>query len=237
MKIRIALCDDNKRALPIISGAVESAFQAQGIHTELSVFTSGKDLLTAMEQREFPLVMLDIDMPGMDGIQVGQQIRSKSYSTQIVYVSECESRVFESLMVQPLGFVRKSNFLNDIASVVQLYMKNCDDQMNRKSAEFPTRSGVVILPFRNIRFIESSRNYQMVNLFGEQKPVEVKMTMEKLEKLLEPQGFIRIHKGYLVNYQYIQRISSESVYLQDGTQLPIGRSKLGEVKSRYLSYL
>lgn len=237
MKIRIALCDDNKKALPIISGAVESAFKEQGIKTELDVFFDGRELLASMEGREYALVLLDIDMPGMDGIQVGQQIRSQNYSTQIVYVSECEERVFESLMVQPLGFVRKSNFLNDIAAVVQLYMKNYGEGMNRQTVELATRNGVVILYYQNIRYIESCRNYQLVNLFGEQEQVEIKMTMEKLESLLEPMGFIRIHKGYLVNYRYIQRINSEKIMLQDGTELPVGRSKVAEVKSRYLSFL
>ena len=237
MKIRIALCDDNKKALPIISGAVESAFREQGIKTTLDIFTNGRELLEAMEKKEYPLVLLDIDMPGMDGIQVGHQIRSKNYSTQIVYVSECEERVFESLMVQPLGFVRKSNFLNDIAAVVQLYMKNYGESLNRQTVELITRNGVVILRYQDIRYIESCRNYQLVNLFGEKEQVEIKMTMEKLESLLEPLGFIRIHKGYLVNYRFIQRINSEQIMLQDGTTLPIGRSKVGEVKSRYLSYL
>lgn len=237
MKIHIALCDDNEKALPIISGAVESAFKEQGIKTELDIFSRGEELLEAMEGKEYPLVLLDIDMPGMDGIQVGQQIRSKNYSTQIVYVSECEERVFESFMVQPLGFVRKSNFLNDIAAVVQLYMKKYGETVNRQTVELATRNGVVMLYYQKIRYIESCRNYQLVNLFGEKEQVEIKMTMEKLEALLEPLGFIRIHKGYLVNYRYIQRINSEQIMLQDGTQLPIGRSKVAEVKSRYLSFL
>lgn len=237
MKMNIALCDDNKKALPIISGAVESVFREQGIKTELDIFSNGAELLAAMESKEYLLVLLDIDMPEPDGIQVGQQIRAKNYSTQIVYVSECENRVFESLMVQPLGFVRKSNFLNDIAAVVQLYMKSYGDGMNRQTVELVTRNGVVILTYQNIRYIESCRNYQLVNLFGESEPVEIKMTMEKLEAIMEPRGFIRIHKGYLVNYRFIQRINSEKIMLQDGTKLPIGRSKLGEVKSKYLSYL
>ena len=65
----------------------------------------------------------------------------------------------------------------------------------------------------------------------------MKMTMEKLEEVTQPYNFIRIHKGYLVNYRCIQRISATAVTLQDGTQLPIGRSKAAEVKSKYLSIL
>ena len=121
MNIKIALCDDDVKALPVIAGAAESAFQEKGIYTDIQRFTSGKALLQAMEQTQFQVILLDIEMPGMDGIAVGKKVRAQGNDTQIVYVSEAERRVFESFLVQPLDFVRKSNFLNDIAAVVELY--------------------------------------------------------------------------------------------------------------------
>lgn len=237
MKIKIALCDDDVKALPVIAGAAESAFTEKGIRTEILRFTTGKALLQAMAQTRFQIIMLDIEMPGMDGIAVGKKIREKGDGTQIVYVSEAESRVFESFLVQPLGFVRKSNFLNDIAAVVELYVKTCAQDEKGDYIEFHTRSGILALKSRQIRYIEGSRNYQLLYLEGNQEPTEVKMTMEKLEAVTQPYNFIRIHKGYLVNYRCIQRISATAVTLQDGTQLPIGRSKAAEVKSKYLSIL
>jgi DNA-binding LytR/AlgR family response regulator len=235
--IKIALCDDDKKALPIISGAATSALAGQKIKCEIEEFDSGKKLLLAMDKTEYQLVLLDIDMPGMDGIQVGKTIREKNYNTKIVYVSECESRVFESLAVQPLGFVRKSNFLNDIAAVVQLFIKTMEDATEKNNVEFDTRTGIIVLQYKNIAYIESSRNYQLVTLKGQKSPVEIKMTMDKLEKMLDEFGFIRIHKGFLVNYRFIQRISSNEVILQDGTALPIGRSKAPEIKSKYLALI
>lgn len=237
MKIKIALCDDDVKALPVIAGAAESAFTEKGIRTEIQRFTTGKALLQAMEQTRFQIILLDIEMPGMDGIAVGKKIREKGDGTQIVYVSEAESRVFESFLVQPLGFVRKSNFLNDIAAVVELYVKTCAQDEKGDYIEFHTRSGILTLKSRQIRYIEGSRNYQLLYLEGKQEPAEVKMTMEKLEAVTRPHNFIRIHKGYLVNYRCIQRISATAVTLQDGTQLPIGRSKAAEVRSKYLSVL
>ena len=235
--IKIALCDDDKRALPIISGAASSALAGQNVKCEIEEFDSGKSLLEAMNKKEYDLVLLDIDMPGMDGIKVGKTIREKNYNTKIVYVSDCESRVFESLAVQPLGFVRKSNFLNDIAAVVQLFIRTMDETKEKNNVEFETRNGIIVLQYKNIVYIESSRNYQLVTLKGQKSPVEIKMTMESLQKMLDEFGFIRIHKGFLVNYRFIQRISANEVILQDGTTLPIGRSKAPEIKSKYLSLI
>ena len=181
--------------------------------------------------------MLDIEMPDMDGIAVGKSIRERGMEVPIVYVSECENRVFDSFQVRPLGFVRKSNFLNDIAAVTELYLKTCAQESTGEYLEFQTRSGLLTLKSKQIRYIEGSRNYQLLYTVSGKEPIEVKMTMDKLEAMTEPYGFLRIHKGYLVNYQSIQRISSTTVILQDGTELPVGRSKAADIKSKFLSLL
>lgn len=138
MKIKIALCDDDARALPVIAGAAESSFRAQGIQAEIQRFSSGEALLKAMEETHFQLLLLDIEMPGMDGIAIGKALREREDSTKIVYVSEAESRVFESFQVQPLGFVHKSNFLNDIAAVVELYKRTSEQEQDGDLLEFTT---------------------------------------------------------------------------------------------------
>ena len=237
MRLKIALCDDDKRALPIIAGAVESAFQASGINTDIYRFMSGEALLKALDKTQYNLLLLDIEMPGMDGIALGKKIRAKKNDTKIVYVSEAEGRVFESFLVQPLGFVRKSNFLNDINAVVELYLKTVEQEKAGSFLDFTTRSGILTLKSRQIRYIEGSRNYQLLNVEGKAEPIEIKMTMDKLEEITGPHGFIRIHKGYLVNYQFIQHLSSTIATLQDGTELPIGRSKASEVKMKYLNLI
>ena len=232
------MCDDDTNALPVIAGAVKSAFMARNIRTEVKCFRSGKRLLEALKTEHFHLVLLDIDMPEMDGIETGKQIREKHDDVRIVYVSEAESRVFESFQVQPLGFVRKSNFLNDITAVVQVYIKNAMQKEEGDMLEFTTRTSLLRLKKSAVLYIEGSRNYQVIHMNEDgAKTEEVKMTMEKLEEMLAPKGFIRIHKGFLVNYQYIRRIHTSVVELKDGTELPVGRSKMPEVKAKYLSLL
>ena len=233
----IALCDDDRNAIPVISGAARSAFEARGFQVKLDTFTTGQDLLAALDLRPYDLILLDIDMPGLDGIEVGKRVKAFDHAIPVVFVSECEERVFESFSVQPLGFVRKSNFLNDIAAVVEMYEKYRDMTQSAEHVEFAARTSLVSLKISQIRYMEGSRNYQMVFLIDQDEPVEIKMTMEKLEQKMQPYGFIRIHKGYLVNYRFIRRIDTSQVILMDGTELPIGRSKVPEVRAQYLALL
>lgn len=234
MKIKIALCDDDARALPVIAGAAESAFLSKGIQTEIVTFLSGAVLLEEMKNTHFNLLLLDIEMPGMDGIAIGKKLREGDDTTKIVFVSEAETRVFESFSVQPLGFVRKSNFLNDIAAVVELYIKTIEKENEDDYLELTTRNGILGMRTKKICYIEGSRNYQFLYAEDKKEPIELKMTMEKLEEITDKFGFIRIHKGYLVNYRFIQHVSASEVTLSDGKKLPIGRSKAPEVKKKYL---
>ena len=236
MRIRIAVCDDNAKMLPVIAGAARSTFHAQGMDADISMFTNGQRLLASLEGGRYNLLLLDIEMPGMDGIAIGKKLRAMGDDTKIVFVSEAESRVFESFQVQPLGFVRKSNFLNDITAVAELYIRTCaKEEASGGMLEMNTRSGLAAVKTNTIRYIEGSGNYQMLYMDGKQEPMEVKMTMDKLEQMTKPYGFIRTHKGFLVNYQYIHRVTASEVLLSDGTTIPVGRSKTGEVKAKFLS--
>ena len=237
MSMKIALCDDDARALPVISGAARSAFAAKGIEPELRLFSSGKKLLEELEKTHFDLLLLDIEMPGMDGIELGKKLRAMGDDTKIVYVSEAESRVFESFQVQPLGFVRKSNFLNDITAVTELYLKTSSAEDSGGYLELTVRSGLISVKSGAVRYIEGSRNYQLLYMENKPEPVEVKMTMDKLEQMTEPYGFIRVHKGFLVNYLFIHRVTGTELTLTDGTVIPVGRSKAGEVKAKYLALI
>lgn len=237
MRIKVAMCDDNTKALPIIAGAAKSAFHDRGVAAEITLFSSGEKLLASLESVHYQLILLDIEMPKMDGIAVGKKLRAMGNDTKIVFVSEAESRVFESFQVQPLSFVRKSNFLNDITDLVDLYLRTCSREEAGENLELPARSGVVIVKSRTVRYIEGSGNYQMLYIDGKQEGVEVKSTMDKLEQQTEPLGFIRVHKGFLVNYQYIHRVTPGEIILSDGTRIPVGRSHAGEVKAKFLSLM
>ncbi|MGL5173184.1 MAG: LytR/AlgR family response regulator transcription factor, partial [Olsenella sp.] len=86
----------------------------------------------------------------------------------------------------------------------------------------------------SITYIEGMRKQQVVHVDGQEKSIVLTRTMGELEDELSGEGFIRIHKGYLVNYRYIQVIDAGDVRLTTGELLPISRRKEHEVRDRFL---
>lgn len=230
--INVAICDDDREILGVISGAIQSSMRSHGFSADVRTYTDGSVLLEAMKILKFQLILLDIEMPHLDGIRTGLKIRETEPELPIIFVSESESRVFDAFRAEPLCFVRKSHFLSDMAVATDLFRK-VQERTENDYVECSARNGIVSISCRNILYIEGQRNYQIVHL-ADQKTEDLKMTMDQLEKMLLPKGFIRIHKGYIVNHSYVQRIDGLELQLRDGTVLPISRSRLEEVKTKYI---
>lgn len=233
-RLTVAICDDDKMALGVVSGAVRSAFESNGVEADIHVFPNAKKLHEAVGREEFQLIFLDIDMPGMDGIQYGKHLRRTNNATEIIYVSNCESRVFESFEVHPFGFIRKSNFLKDLSDVIRLYVAAHKNSGPSQTIDLPTHyNSRISARIENILYFEGNGIYQMLyRTDGE--PVEIVSRMEQLEISLTEHGFMRIHKGYLVNYRHIVRIDVLEVTLTTGQKLPVSRRKSKEIKQQYL---
>ena len=233
--IKVAVCDDEKEALVVIVGAIRQCTQGQGLSAMIETFTSPMRLEKKMREEMYDLLFLDIDMPECDGISVAQKCRAINREAEIIFVSSREERVFDAFSVNPFGFVRKNHFISDIAAAIKLYAEKMSGQSYAaERVALPSHKGTVQLVISQISYIEGSGVYQEVHLAQGEPLVEVCSRMAALEEQLEPFGFLRIHKGYLVNYAAIWRIDTETLTLNDGTTLPISRRQRAQTKQRYL---
>lgn len=232
--IRIGICDDDKMALTVISGAVRSAFETHGIQPQFKIYSAASKLWEEMEAESFQLLMLDIQMPGLDGIDFGRRLRKRGSKIDIIYVSNCENRVFEALSVQPFGFVRKAMFLKDLSEVIGRYVESMQEDKKGQRVDLPTRcSGRIHVAVDDILYFEGNGMYQMLAFRGG-KQVQIASRMDHLETVLLEHGFLRIHKGYLVNYRCIARLDKAEATLTDGKRLPISRRRAKQIRLEYL---
>jgi DNA-binding LytR/AlgR family response regulator len=188
-----------------------------------------------MKEVPFDLILLDVDMPELDGIKFGKLLRARNDSTEIIFVSDREEKVFESFSVQPFGFVRKSRFLKDISVALQAFIQKIQKKDKEEKLVFDGKYGIITIAESQLMYIEGNAKNQLLHVEGKKEPFVVHSSLEIVEKQLLDKGFIRCHKGYIVNYRYISAIMKDSVELSNGEQLPLSRRKVNDVRQKYLS--
>ena len=236
--MKIAICDDEPRAITIISASVESIFKELEQEISLETFLSPDELTERLRSRAFDLIFLDISMPKKDGIALGKELQQYGSTAELVFVSSRMDRMYDTFAVRPFGFVRKNHFLEDMDEVIRRFSahRNREDDQSQM-AQFKDGQGIVSIDVSKVSYIECVRNMQIFHFEDNSEEHRLYSRMETLEEELKKYGFIRIHKGYLASAKYIRRFDSKVVTLTTGEELPIGRSRQHAAMDEYLKYV
>ena len=233
--LKIALLDDDKTALLISKGAIESFFQEKNIAISLDAFSSPLNFLAMAKEENYRLVFLDIDMPELNGLQVGEQVKNINSQTDIIYLSQREDLVFDTLKLHPFGFIRKSKIIQDFANVLELFVNtSLNANAESKKITISSKTETMSADIDSIMYIEGNRNYQTFYL-KDGTNFDARVLMGDLESKLKEHGFIRVHKGYLVNYLFIRQIGTSEVSLTNNKVLPLSSKRKDEIMDEYLS--
>ena len=233
--IKIAILDDDKTALMISTSAVEAFLKEKNAEYRLFSFSNPLNFLASAKEEKFDLSFLDIDMPEMNGLNVANELTAISKYGQIIFLSQREDLVFECLKFHPFGFIRKSKLIDDFSLMMNQYFQTIsNNESNEAKIDFFDKTKTFSFKIKEIVYIEGDRNYQKVVL-KDKTSQNIRVPLGTLEDKLREHGFLRIHKGYLVNYLYIRSIESEEVYLTTGTSLPMAKKRKEEIMKQYLA--
>lgn len=235
LQYHVAVCDDERFAADAIAGAAERELAHRGAEAQTEVFTSLEDLARRMDSVGFDLVFLDIEMPGVDGIQFGRALREAGVQTDIIYVSNSEERVFESLSLRPIGFVRKSHFAADMGEAAETFVRERRRSATNRTITLKMSHAMGTFAVDDIAYVEAHRREKIVHL-ANGRTEEVLTTLDEMGEKLAPYGFFRVHKGFLVNFAHVRQLSPEG-FVVGRDVVPTGRSKVAEARRAYMDYL
>ncbi|MCR5355531.1 MAG: LytTR family DNA-binding domain-containing protein [Lachnospiraceae bacterium] len=237
-RLHIAICDDEKQAASIISASVEASFANGSVDVIIDTFLSANELLKQLEDETYNLMFLDINMPEMDGILLGKKIKDIHKTTELIFVSSNVDRVFDTFDIHPFGFVRKNNFMTDLNNVIERYIQDVVENNDYSSIiQFKQHGGIIAIRVSNLKYVECIRNMQMLYTDNDAEPKKIYSRMEALESQLAQHGFIRVHKGFLVNYLFIQRFDSKIITLTSGEEIPVSRTKSRIAMDEYMNLI
>jgi len=215
------IVEDQVPAQRILQKFIEDAETLQLIGT----FSSALQAMDFLKTTPVDVLFLDIHLPKLTGIEF---IKSLTHPPNIILTTAFSEYALESYefnvvdyLLKPFSFQR---FLTAVGKVKKITGSNVSERDTAVSNEIFIKSGHEYrkLNIQDINYIHSDTDYTF--LFTDKDKHLSAERLKHWEEMLPGQAFLRIHKSYLINLTKISRFLGNRVYLQDGTELPIGRS-------------
>jgi DNA-binding LytR/AlgR family response regulator len=188
--LHIAICDDESKICELYSDKLQTILRKDQIPAAISYYSDSKQFFQTLHHTWFDLIFLDIDMPGMTGLQIAEEMMNLSERPLLIFITNQDAMVYQSFQYHPFSFIRKSFFDEEIEQVLQSAIK----EIIRKKDRFVFRceSEMISLAVSEILYFESCGNY--LSIHTRSKEFRYRETMKKVEDELAVKGFLRIHK-------------------------------------------
>lgn len=230
MTYEIAICDDEEKQRVYIKSLVERWLRQTFHHVKIQEYASSEQFLFEQAYDRTQILFLDIEMEKMDGIALAREIRKHNRQMQIIFVTGYMEYIQEGYDVEALHYLLKPVSQEKIDSVLERAV----ERLKTADAVFLVECGgeVLRLPLKEIRFIESNRNYNIIHADND---YEMRGTLSELEAKLD-EAFVRVGRSYLVNLNYVRRIGKTELILNTGEKLPVPRGSYKKLNEAFIKY-
>ncbi|MGH4125580.1 MAG: LytR/AlgR family response regulator transcription factor [Clostridium sp.] len=229
----IVICDDEPKILEDLSDIIKAIFSKLNIFVEYYITQDAKSLLEHISETNIDILFLDIDMPKHSGMEVADYLLNQGSKTLLIFVTNYEALVYQSFQYHPFGFIRKNYFSEEIEVVISNAVNVLKDRQDTISIKM--NNELIRIKISEIMYFEADSNY--VNVFTTTATYYYRESLGVLEKQLSTKGFIRIHRGYLINQRFVYAIRYNEVELSKVGLLPIGRSNRENVRKLLMKYM
>lgn len=232
MYISVAVCDDYLPVCSQIEDILVSIFNELSIKYDIDVFNSGKVLCNEMLRTNYDIVFLDIQLPEMNGVDIGGYIRDKLKNevVQIAYISAREEYAMELFDYRPINFLVKPITYEKVRKVIDKYLVISEQDNHiftyKKGYEF------FKIPMSDILYFEN--NNRKVSIVTKDSVDEFYDSMENIYSVVKLNKFLFIHKSTIVNYRYIKKLSYEQVTMTDGRVFSISQSRRKSIREMHM---
>lgn len=233
MALSIAVCDDDETDLQYITGLVNAWAAQARIPVSVRTFPSAEAFLFHYaEDRDFDILLLDVEMGQLNGIDLARQIRTQDNCVQIVFITGYSDFIAEGYDVSALHYLMKPVKTEKFQEVLSRAA-----ELSRQERPFllvTSDRETIRVFFDDIYYAESQGHYMLIHAREAQH--RVRLTVAGLLEQLD-QGFYRCGRSFVVNLRHVCRITKSQVFLENQSALPLGRGQYDEINKAMIDYL
>lgn len=231
--MNIAICDDDKELLEYLKVLTKKWSAKSDMECKTDCFVSSEDFLFVNENGfPYDVVILDIQMGGINGMELAKEIRNKDENISIVFLTGIKDYVFEGYEVGAIRYMMKPIKEDEFFNVLDIAASEVD--RDKKYCIFSYGSEKIKIPCDDIMYVESDEHYVIINTSD--KKYKIKYSINKLLKELNPDEFAPAHRSYIVNVGCIEKITKTECILENGVNIPVSRNNYGRLNQAFIKY-
>lgn len=228
---RLAICDDNQADVIYLSSFLEKWAEKEEKALKIESFPSAEAFLFQYEEeKSFDILLLDIEMGDMNGIELARKIRRENHLVQIIFITGYMEYVAEGYDVEALHYLLKPVTEEKLYGVLDRAAERLKSKEKELCLTLP--GSVTRIALCEIRYLEVRRNY--VTIHGAED-YTVKKTLNELEEELDG-SFCRTGRSYIVNLHFVKKITRTQVILKDGREIPLSRNCYEKMNQAVIQY-
>ena len=227
--MRIVICDDEETVREILLRKVGAAFPEDTIDT----FSSGEELLKVSEVPD--ILLLDIKMPGISGMEVAKALRERADKTVIIFITGEEQYVFDSFDVQAFHYLVKpfsDQKLEEVLNKAKELITKEKRQPEKKYVMVNSGGSHIRICLSDVIYAEVFNSKVIVHTTD--SDIEYYGRLTELEKLAG-EDFFRTHRAYLVHLKFVKKYDATNVYLKKGQAL-VSKQNYPKLVQKVLDY-
>ena len=219
--IRIGICDDSSAFLNQIETIIKSwQERPQNVITEL--YTDGDALILAHSQNPFDIILLDIVMPLINGIDTARELRERDKNVKLVFLTSSAEYAVESYTVKANNYLLKPiepiKLLDCLAELIAEVLSAS------KALTIRGLNASYKIPLSNIEYVESQYKHIIFHTNENKTITSAEPLYAYEDTLLLKDGFFKCHRSYIVNIHRINSFSASEIVMLSGNRIPISRS-------------
>ncbi len=216
----IGICGSDKETKIRLNDVCEKVFFKYGMDYKMQYLEDVSDI----DETEYNIMILDIDKLQKDGIELKEEYQFKESDTLIIFISNNYDWIAEAFGKNVIGFINKTNLENDLEICMDKAVRIAEDN-------------VVICGYnsKNIVYITLEGMKCAIKVKGMENKHYIRCTLKEMEKLLIGTPFVKVHKSYIVNMEYVDSIDDGIVRIGD-VRIPVSVRKRKVVKDKYRDY-
>lgn len=235
--IKVAFCDDDMSVLGALKGLLKLYRTKRSREIECTAFHSSLELLAEIEKGvRYDILFLDVILPNENGISIAKEVRQYDSVVKIIFLTSSSEFAVQSYTVGAYFYQMKPIWEENFFRLMDSAISECQKE-EQFSLILRCKTGITRIELDRLEYCEVIGRTLLFHM-DNGHVLEGTGSMDKLYgQLSQYENFVRPHRSFLINMEYIRKISYKAITMENLTEIPLPHGKCSEIKNLYLEYV